>query len=162
MSEKKFNTEKVFATKSALSFEEDISKSTSKNESRVSVHGAPGTGPLSYDWTKKVVVQLSDAECMSVIAVFLGCAKSFEAKSHGPQKDKQFSIEVQSKGVFYIKVGQLNNGMFAVPVSREGAFKIPPVFLKQVQENRPWMSCGEIMQMVKDVSSCLAAASASQ
>ncbi len=160
MSDQKFNTVKVFATKSALSFEEDKSKSADKPEARVSVQGAPGTGPLTYDWGRKVVVQLSDIECINVISVFLGLKQSYEVKSHGPEKDKQFSIELQSKGTFYMKVGQLQKGLYGVPVPFEGAMKVLPLFLKQVQLNRPWMTCGEIMQMAKDVSASIKSATA--
>ncbi len=71
----------------------------------ISLEAAKTNGVRSYDWSTKVVVQVSHAELPYVAAVLLGILPSCKFQHHGPKKDKWFEIENQGAH-YFVKVGQ--------------------------------------------------------
>lgn len=145
---------KAFGNKSALSFESDAGRN---GDHRISVQGAPCTEPQKYDWSKKVVVQLTEAECLKTLAVLIGALPKFEANQHGSANDKGFSIELQANGKFFAKVFQKSNAMHAVPIEPVDVCKIVGLLLRQLQLNQPWLSCTDIRANVMQVFSAVTA-----
>jgi len=148
-----YSSFKAYGGKSALSFEKDKGKD---GDARVSVQGAPCIGERKYDWSKKIVVQLSDRECRMLFAVLAGVIPKFEASQHGPAKDKTFSIEAQASGKFFAKVAQAKSadgktgGMFAVPIEPVDASYFAGLVLRQLKANAPEMTCAEVRQTILD------------
>lgn len=166
MDETQYSSFKAYGLKSALSFEKDKGKD---GDHRVSVQGAPAIAERTYDWKKKIVVQLNDRECRMMLLVLIGVLPKFEAAQHGTAKDKTFSIEVQASGKFFAKVAQTKSadgktgGMFAVPIEWVDGSYVEGLILGQLQKNAPWMSCAEIRQSVIDVfNTCDTAKKAAQ
>lgn len=148
-----YSSFKAYGGKSALSFEKDKGKD---GDHRVSVQGAPCVGERKYDWSKKIVVQLSDRECRLMYAVLAGVIPKFEATQHGANKDKTFSIEAQASGKFFAKVAQAKStdgkvgGMFAVPIEPVDASYFAGLVLRQLKANAPEMTCAEVRQTILD------------
>lgn len=148
---------KCYGGKAALSWENDESKSG--DEFRVSVQGAPSTGPQQYNWKAKVVIQLTEAEVIKTLAVFMGISPKFEAGQHGAEKDKTFSIEAQS-GKFFGKVMQKGKGLFAVPIEPVDAVKVAALLCRQIHKNNPWMDANGLQNLIRGVMTTAAKAPA--
>lgn len=157
-----YSSFKAYGGKSALSFEKDKGKD---GDHRVSVQGAPAIKERVYDWSNKIVVQLSDRECRLLYAVLAGAIPKFEAAQHGTNKDKSFSIEAQASGKFFAKVAQSKSadgkvgGMYAVPIDPVDASYFAGLVLRQLKLNAPEMSCAEIRQTILDTFAACEAAS---
>lgn len=140
---------KCYGGKAALSIENDENRAGT--EFRISVQGAPAVGPQKYDWSKKVVLQLTEAECIKTLAVLMGVMPKFEAQNHGPENDKMFSIEVQSSGKFFGKVAQKNKGLFAVPIEPVDAVKVAGLICRQLVMNQPWLDANGLQNLIRGV-----------
>jgi hypothetical protein len=134
----------VYGGKAALCFESDMTKNEFPT---VAMDAAISTSPRQYDWGNKVRIQMTKAELPAVLAVLLGSSPSCEFKSHGPQKDKGFSMERQGPKVF-IKVFAKDQGVKAVPVEASDVFYITTLFIRQLQKSMPWMDSNAIVQML--------------
>lgn len=134
----------VYGGKAALCFESDMTKNEFPT---VAMDAAISTSARQYDWGNKVRIQMTKAELPAVLAVLLGSSPSCEFKSHGPQKDKGFSMERQGAKVF-IKVFAKDQGVKAVPVEASDVFYITTLFIRQLQKSMPWMDSNAIVQML--------------
>ena len=134
----------VYGGKAALCFESDMTKNEFPT---VAMDAAISTSARQYDWANKVRIQMTKAELPAVLAVLLGSSPYCEFKSHGPQKDKGFSMERQGAKVF-IKVFAKGQGVKAVPVEASDVFYITTLFIRQLQKSMPWMDTTAIVQML--------------
>lgn len=102
----------VYATSGALNFEICTNRS---GKLALNVDATQSNGIRSYDWTKKIIVQLSEKEMLLLYAVLRGFMTTFEAKSHGSANQKAFSIQAQASN-FYVKVQERARPLVTVPV----------------------------------------------
>lgn len=116
----------------------------------ISLDGAPSTGPRQYNWGKKIRIQMTRQELPVVGGMLLGFIPKCEFTSHGPQNDKGFSIEDQGDNIF-IHVFAKDQGVRAVPVTPEDAYRVATLFLRQLRKEAPWMTCWDAVQTVRAV-----------
>ncbi|ULQ47127.1 hypothetical protein JN531_002305 [Flagellatimonas centrodinii] len=140
---------KCYGGKAALSWENDESRAG--DEFRVSVQGAPAVAPQKYDWGQKIVLQLTQAECLNVLAVLTGLRPRFEARAHGTENDKSFAIEVQASGKFYGKVAQKDRGLFGVPIESADAVRVAGLICRQLVKNQPWLDANGLQNLLRGV-----------
>lgn len=136
----------VYGGKAALCFEADKTKA---GFDTVALDAAASSGPRQYNWGNKVRIQLTRGELPVVAAVLIGALPSCEFKSHGPNKDKGFSIERQAGGKVFIKVMAANEGVKAVPVMASDIFYVTSLFLRQIQKSHPWLDGPSVMALVR-------------
>ncbi|WP_197513429.1 hypothetical protein [Acidihalobacter aeolianus] len=139
----------VYGGSAALCFEEDETRGSERKDgvATLQIHAAKATGVRQYNWTNKIIIQLTRNELPIVAAIFLGLMKACEFKSHGPDKDKGFSIDHQVEKIF-IKVWR--KGMScAVPVELPDAYHVSTLLMRQLQKNAPWLSAGEVMSLLR-------------
>jgi len=139
----------VYGTAAALYF---ACSETKAGVSTLSIDGATSSGKRTFDWSKKVSLQVTQAELPIVAAVLFGYIKSCEFKSHGPAKNKGFKIEVQSnthEKYLFFNLMEAKKPMVSVPVSAEDAFYIRNLLVEQLLHNSPQLDSYSIIENLK-------------
>lgn len=120
----------TYGQQGALCWEAECNR---RGEPTIAVDAALAIGERSYDWKRKVRLQLTVEELCEVAAVLLGMAPRCQALFHGTKKNKQLSLENQGTH-FFVRV---NEGVRTVSVKllpRE-AVRVSLLCLRQVQAN---------------------------
>lgn len=139
----------IYATSGALNFE--ICTSRSGNLA-LNVDATQSNGIRSYDWTKKIIIQLSEKEMLLLYAVLRGFMTTFEAKSHGAANQKAFSIQAQ-KSNFYVKVQERARPLVTVPVPPADAAMLVMLIGHALVANQPVLGCIEgVDALVKPIA----------
>lgn len=133
----------VYGSKAALCFEADETRGAVPT---VALDAASATGPKQYDWAHKIRLQLTRNELPVTLCVLVGYLPKAEFKNHGPANDKGFSIEHQGDKLF-VRVWARDQGVKAVPMSRDDAFYVVGLFLRQLCLAAPWLSAGDQLQV---------------
>ncbi len=134
----------VYGGKAALCFEADETRGAVPT---IALDAASATGPKQYDWRHKIRLQLTKNELPAVLSVLVGFVPKAEFKNHGPDNDKGFGIEHQGDKLF-VRVWAKDQGVKAVPMPLEDAFYVTELFLRQLRKAAPWMTAGDILQVV--------------
>lgn len=135
----------VYGGKAALCFEEDTTRG---GVPTIALDAAISVGPKTYDWKKKVRIQMTRAELPVVAAVLLGKRQSCEFKSHGEDKSKGFSMERQAGGKIFVKVFEKGQGVKAVPIEAPDVFYVASIFLLQIRRSAPWLDATSTIALV--------------
>lgn len=133
---KHFASVHVYAGKAALCFSED--QTQSGNQPTVRIEVAPSTAPRTYDWSRKISIQMSLLDLYAVLAVLSEQTASAELSGRGATHDKFFAIERQ-EGNFFVKMGQ-KGVVYAVPVDALGFIPVHNLLLRQIFANDPHLS----------------------
>lgn len=136
----------VYGGKGALCFEEDETKNGFHT---ISLDAAPSTGPKQYDWAQKIRLQLTREELPVLLAVMLGVLPQCEYKNHGPQNNKGFSVQDQGNQ-YFVRVYS-PDGVRAVPMTPEDAFRVTAMLIKQMRKNYEGLEAGDILTLVRVV-----------
>lgn len=134
----------VYGGKAALCFESDLTRNSAHT---VALDAANTTGPRTYDWGKKVRIQLTRSELPVVAAVFVGARPRCEFKNHGQENNKGFSMERQGEKVF-VKVFSANEPLKAVPIEAADVFYVATMLIRQIRKNAPWMDATAITNLL--------------
>ena len=70
----------------------------------------------AYDWSKKLIIQLTADEVPQLLAVLYGFAPSAQFSNHGQSKVKWMSLENQEKSI-YMRAGDKDVPILVIPVS---------------------------------------------
>lgn len=70
----------------------------------------------TYDWSKKLIIQLTADEVPQLLAVLYGFAAGAQFSNHGPTKVKWMSLENQDKCI-YMRAGDKDVPIMVLPVS---------------------------------------------
>lgn len=135
----------VYGGRAALCFEEDTTRG---GVPTIALDAAASVGPKTYDWKKKVRIQMTRAELPVVAAVLLGKRKSCEFKSHGQDNSKGFSMERQDGGKVFVKVFEKGQGVKAVPIEAPDVFYVASIFLLQIRRSAPWLDATSTIALV--------------
>ncbi|ELQ8318124.1 hypothetical protein R2571_007047 [Pseudomonas aeruginosa] len=135
----------VYGGRAALCFEEDTTRG---GVPTVALDAALSVGTRTYDWKKKVRIQMTRAELPVVAAVLLGKRKSCEFKSHGEDKSKGFSMERQDGGKVFVKVFEKGQGVKAVPIEAPDVFYVASIFMLQIRRSAPWLDATSTIALV--------------
>lgn len=134
----------VYGGKGALCFEEDETKNGFHT---IAIDAAPSTGPKQYDWANKIRIQLTREELPVLLAVMLGVLPQCEYKNHGPQNNKGFGVQDQGNQ-YYVRVFG-PDGVRAVPMTPEDAFRVTAMLIKQMRKNYEGLEAGDILTLVR-------------
>jgi len=135
----------VYGGRAALCFETD---ETRHGVPTIAVDAAIACSVRDYDWPGKIRLQLTQGELPVVAAVLLGALPSCEFKSHGPNKDKGFSVEHQGNKVF-VRVFAAGEPMRAVPMELSDVYQVSALFLRQLRHQSPWLDATGIMDLIR-------------
>lgn len=135
----------VYGGSAALCFSVDETRS---GYPTVCIDAADNIAPREYNWTKKISIQLTKQELPVVAAVFLGLISKAEYSSHGPAKDKGFSIEDQGDKIF-VQVRAKDQKVKSVPITPEDAFYVAQLFIRQLRLAAPWMNGMDILSCLR-------------
>ncbi|WP_460428203.1 hypothetical protein [Azotobacter armeniacus] len=136
----------VYGGRFALCFEADT---TRQGFPTVALDATNADGPMQYDWSQKIRLQLTRAEMPVVTAVLLGVLPGCEFKNHGQDKDKGFSMERQKEGRVYVKVFAREQGVKGVPIIPADLFFVSALFIRQLQKACPWMNATSLVELIK-------------
>lgn len=70
----------------------------------------------AYDWSKKLIIQLTADEVPQLLAVLYGFAPNAQFSNHGQSKVKWMSLENQEKSI-YMRAGDKDVPILVIPVS---------------------------------------------
>jgi len=135
----------VYGGRAALCFEEDTTRG---GVPTIALDAAISIGTKTYDWKKKVRIQMTRAELPVVAAVLLGKRQSCEFKAHGEDKSKGFSMERQAGGKVFVKVFEKDKGVKAVPIEAPDVFYVASIFLLQIRRSAPWLDATSTIALV--------------
>ena len=135
----------VYGGKAALCFEID---ETRHGIPTMALDAAMSCGVRVFDWQGKIRLQLTQGELPVVAAVLLGYRPSCEFRSHGPNKDKGFSVEHQGSKVF-VKVFAAGEAMRAVPMELPDVYQVSALFLRQLRHQSPWLDATGVISLIK-------------
>ncbi|WP_343177000.1 hypothetical protein [Pseudomonas sp. 4810-S13] len=84
----------------------------------------------SFDWDKKISIQVTDREMPQLMCAVLGITPTFDLRNHGLKKNKSLSLANQAdKGVLYLRVteGQVGH---SIPISADKVFHLGVIGMK--------------------------------
>ncbi|WP_076414945.1 hypothetical protein [Shewanella sp. UCD-KL12] len=120
----------------------------------VSLEAASSVALRKFDWGNKTIVQITKAELLPLIAVLLGIREKYDAKSHGINKDKGYSLQWQNKNSnlsLFCSLMEAKKKAMAVPVSAYDATMLGHLALSQYVLNYPKLTPESIIMSLKQV-----------
>jgi hypothetical protein len=111
---------------------------TKKGFNTVNIEVAKSIGEKVYDWKNKTIIQVTEAEFPSFVAMAIGVIPMIEFKYHGPNKDKGYYFEnqVHKSGNYYAKI--FATGLMAnVKIMPTDFFYMSAIIIEQMKKNFP-------------------------
>lgn len=102
----------------------------------------------SFDWGKKVAIQLSKRELPLVLATLLLWLPKFEGKGHGENNEKWFTLEKQA-GKHYLSVRSKDKPSLNVPILPGDGYALTTLLIRQMLANDPFLSSDVILAIVR-------------
>jgi hypothetical protein len=107
-------------------------------------------GTRSYDWSRKIVVQLGRKELPECAAAMLGLVESWSTDHHGPGHDKHLTIRNQPGGL-QVLVRQGTRAL-SVPVAAGDCYLLSSLALKALMLNDPHLTSDTVVSLCKRVA----------
>lgn len=142
----------IYGRQAALCVSE--AKTRAGHVNTVQIESAPALtagGWTTFDWQNKIILQLTEAEMIQLLAVLERKIESVEFKGHGFAHDKSMSIAVQENS-FFVKLMRRGLRADAVPVTAPDAFKIISLCYQQMRANAPHLDITIIKEGVEQVA----------
>lgn len=136
---KEFASLKCHGNKAAI----ELKPSITRNEwETVMLEAATSTGPRKFNWSQKTSLQITKNELPHVISVLLGIKPSYEAQSHGEEKNKGFKLiwQQQQSTSLFVTVFEGGKPAMGVPVSGFDAMMLGHMALVQYVRNFPGLT----------------------
>ena len=135
----------IYGKQAALYFSVDTTRS---GQPTLMLEAALATTPRSYNWPEKIRIQLTPEELLNVVSVLLNLLPHCEYSAHGPEHDKGFSLTHQGNTIF-CRVFAKNQGLRAVPIPLEEAFRVVALGIRQIQQSTPWLDTTGLLALLK-------------
>lgn len=142
---------KIFASSGALTVSE---ARTRGNEYTVQIDAAPSlmtNGRPAYDWRNKIILQLSPAEMLQVLALFDRQIPTLSISGHGVAHDKFAEFNAQ-EGKYFVRVGQRSRFAVAIPVFPPDAIGLVSLLYKQLIKNDAHLDVGGVNLLLATMS----------
>jgi hypothetical protein len=142
-------TTHVYAAKAAVTFEYAQSRDA-RSCMQIEAAGREDRSQL-FNWQKKIIIQLSDAELMQVLAVLRNWMPSVEFSNHGAGRDKRLTLTRQSQGGYLASVRQ---GTVArvVPIPTFEAYKVVSIGMRVLIDNSPHLNASMISEVCQEMA----------
>lgn len=139
----------VYGTKAAVTFER---AQTRDGRSCLQVEAA-GRDDRShgFNWSQKIILQLTDVEAVQVLAVLRNWLPSVELANHGPARDKRLTLTKQTKGGYLVSVRQGTSAR-VVPLPTFEAFKVISLTMRVLGDNSPHLDPAMIAAMCQEMA----------
>jgi hypothetical protein len=150
----RFVSRAAYGAKAAFTMQMAKSRPSSASEDAegfytVNIEAAPAKaesgGNRSFDWQNKITLQLTRNEIVVVAAVFYGFMPSCTFSSHGPAKDKGFSMDRKDGGII-ARVNATGRSL-AVKLTPPDIFYMGAILTRQLLAQTPWLDS----QMLRDL-----------
>lgn len=100
-----------------------------------------------YDWSHKLMVQLTPEEMPQAMAVLMNLSASARFGQHGPDRDKFVELRRQEGGLVVV-TGQ-GGAVYAVPVKTGSLYYVLALFSRAMARGLPGSSVAEVLALVK-------------
>lgn len=104
-------------------------------------------GARSYDWSRKIVLQLGRKELPECTAALLGLTESWSTDHHGPGHDKHFTVRNQEGGL-QVLVRQGTRAL-SVPVGAGDCYLLSSLAIKALMKNDPHLTSDTVVSLCK-------------
>lgn len=143
---------RLYGGRAAFCFSQDKTRDRTGTGKGVSdvlrVEAALSVGARSYDWTEKIGIQVNRGEMFQLLAVLAGCHRGVALKGHGDKHDKFLLLENQDTQ-FFVKLGQKNRPVRAMPIPAHQGFEVASLITHQISLNEPSLDSRTIMYYVE-------------
>lgn len=126
---------------------------TRKGHHTVKMEVAPSKNDNSkaFDWSQKIIIQLTRDDLLSVMSVFLMQTKSFKAKAYGQSNNKSFTLEYRNHETYghqlFLMVSE-DKKRCQVPIPLVLATQIGHLCLTQYIKNYEGLDCATVYQSI--------------
>lgn len=155
---KDFSSEKavrLYGGRAAFCFSQDKTRDRTGTGKGVSdvlrVEAALSVGARSYDWTEKIGIQVNRGEMFQLLAVLAGFHRGVALKGHGEKHDKFLLLENQDTQ-FFVKLGQKNRPVRAMPIPAHQGFEVASLITHQISLNEPSLDSRSLMYYVEKMA----------
>ena len=124
----------VYGGAAALFFEPARHRRTRKPV--LIVDGCRASGPRVYDWSKKIVLQMSINEMLSFYAVLTGQLRELKIDAHGEANDKRMEVKDQDNR-FFVSLTQRGMPAVGVPISPLDAAQLALLISRSLIADNP-------------------------
>ena len=148
---------KIVGSSAALCIAEAQTRAT--RQYTVNVEGAValmGAGPKTFDWSGKIVVQLTVQEAYQTLALLENKLPAVKFDGHGPKHDKSLYIEFQASH-YFVRVIQRGRQAVAVPIRPVDAISFKSLLYKQLLRNESHLRIEDIKAMLDQMASMTSA-----
>ncbi len=149
-SEPRYLQHKVFGGKGAFQFQPDTTRGEVPT---LRFEAAKAIGVRKYDWSQnnKIQIQLTERELPILAAVLLGVQPSCVFDSHGPEKNKTLEVHYQADQKNFFVKGRHAQNLVAVPMSREDAYYILCLTIKQITASSKGLDSLSTITLIRSV-----------
>ena len=116
----------------------------------VSIDSAPALpSGAGYDWTRKLVIQLTPEEMPAIIATLMGLTPSVRFGNHGAGRSKFIEVRRQEGGLVIV-TGEKSLS-YSVPVPTATIYYLLELFCRAMAMpgDKPGRSASDVLQLVK-------------
>lgn len=103
-----------------------------------------------YDWGRKIILQLKEAETIQLLCVLRGWIDRLEVANHGQARDKRMTLRRQENGPGFLLSVRQSGEARVVPIPPFECHRIVAMALQVLQTNNPALTADMIADMAKD------------
>lgn len=139
---------RLYGSRSAICFTADIARKD--KQPTIRIDGTKSTGPQQYDWSQKIMVQLSPHELPAILSVLLGKIAEHKSSGRGDAHNKLYHVKQQAGG-YFVSVGQ-GKEIHGVPLATTAAFPLLSLFMKQILAGNPHLTDMSVLVMINSLA----------
>ena len=147
---------KIFSSAAALCIAEATTRAERKHT--INIEGAVvlagGGARKTFDWSNKIVLQLTVQEAYQVLALLENKIRSLRFDGHGREHDKSLQIEFQDSH-YYFRLIQRGRVAVAVPVRAVDAIPFQSLLYKQLLRNEPHLDVSAVQAMTERMAAMM-------
>ena len=137
---------KIYGRRAALTIEATATRTDAYPT--LSIEAAEKTGERkAFDWSRKITVQLTRQELPPFVAALLGLSGAFEAKYHGPGRNKGIVLERQAANL-YLKVSEAGR-VIGVPIGYADGVHLTAFALERLKACHPSLDSQSLLTILK-------------
>ncbi|MFC3461460.1 hypothetical protein [Massilia haematophila] len=147
---------KIFSSAAALCIAEATTRAERKHTINIegAVALAGGGARKTFDWSNKIVLQLTVQEAYQVLALLENKIRSLRFDGHGREHDKSLQIEFQDSH-YYFRLIQRGRVAVAVPVRAVDAIPFQSLLYKQLLRNEPHLDVSAVQAMTERMAAMM-------
>ena len=138
---------KIYAASAALTIE--TQKNAAETYATLGIEAARRIkGSKTYDWSTKLMIQVTERELPTLLAVLLGYQTCCQFKYHGVDKNKSYTLQSLRLGRLFT-LSSAEHGKISVPVNPTDSFSLSCLAMNQLQRNHGGLSSDVLLTLLK-------------